>query len=693
MAMKVKGITIELSADTSGLEQALKGINKTLATTQKDLNSVNKALKLDPKNMELVEQKQRLLASAIDNTKSKVDALRQAQAALNKDGTEETQRQYDALTREISETEVKLKNLNQEQKEFSKEALQAQVSASSFGQALDSVSEKANKVARETAAMSTAAGAALAGLAGLTVEASKFADNLLEVSKETGLSTDTLQKMQYAAELVDVPVETIIGSIRKMKKQLDGNEATWRKLGVEVRKQSGDYRDIEDIFYDVVRALGQIENETERDTMAMEIFGKSADDLAGIIDDGGKALRQLGDEAENLGVIVSEEDIERLGAFNDTLERMKSQLKFAAVQAAIPILEALEPVIQKVAEGIKRFAEMVSHLNPKLVAAVVVILAIVAAISPVAMIIANVCKSINILLALIPVIISGLQMINATLASLLANPVVLIIAAITIAVVGLVAAIKYLYDNWDSIGPVVDSAIDKMKTGLESVIAQATELGSTIQAKFQEGFSGAKNLFSGIGDKLREQFSGLPDMITNVSTAFRSFVSSVSKIVSEISNVFSRIKSEAKRAGSDIINAFVSGVRSVINSVTQAFQNLANTIKSIWGSTEQQARSSGQRTASNYASGYNSGRGALSVFSMQINGASAVGATTKAEMAQTNVLIDAINTLNENISKSSSGGITPQVNVELVGSAKNIFDTVRVTNNKYVTATGYHALA
>lgn len=693
MAMKVKGITIELSADTSGLEQALKGINKTLATTQKDLNSVNKALKLDPKNMELVEQKQRLLASAIDNTKSKVDALRQAQAALNKDGTEETQRQYDALTREISETEVKLKNLNQEQKEFSKEALQAQASASSFGQALDSVSEKANKVARETAAMSTAAGAALAGLAGLTVEASKFADNLLEVSKETGLSTDTLQKMQYAAELVDVPVETIIGSIRKMKKQLDGNEATWRKLGVEVRKQSGDYRDIEDIFYDVVRALGQIENETERDTMAMEIFGKSADDLAGIIDDGGKALRQLGDEAENLGVIVSEEDIERLGAFNDTLERMKSQLKFAAVQAAIPILEALEPVIQKVAEGIKRFAEMVSHLNPKLVAAVVVILAIVAAISPVAMIIANVCKSINILLALIPVIISGLQMINATLASLLANPVVLIIAAITIAVVGLVAALKYLYDNWDSIGPVVDSAIDKMKTGLESVIAQATELGSTIQAKFQEGFSGAKNLFSGIGDKLREQFSGLPDMITNVSTAFRSFVSSVSKIVSEISNVFSRIKSEAKRAGSDIINAFVSGVRSVINSVTQAFQNLANTIKSIWGSTEQQARSSGQRTASNYASGYNSGRGALSVFSMQINGASAVGATTKAEMAQTNVLIDAINTLNENISKSSSGGITPQVNVELVGSAKNIFDTVRVTNNKHVTATGYHALA
>ena len=181
---------------------------------------------------------------------------------------------------------------------------------------------------------------------------------------------------------------------------------------------------------------------------------------------------------------------------------------------------------------------------------------------------------------------------------------------------------------------MVDSAIDKMKTGLESVIAQATVLGSTIQAKFQEGFSGAKNLFSGIGDKLREQFSGLPDMITNVSTAFRSFVSSVSKIVSEISNVFSRIKSEAKRAGSDIINAFVSGVRSVINSVTQAFQNLANTIKSIWGSTEQQARSSGQRTASNYASGYNSGRGALSVFSMQINGASAVGATTKAEIAQ-----------------------------------------------------------
>ena len=74
MAMKVKGITIELSADTSGLEEALKGINKSLSQTQKDLKDVDKALKLDPTNVELIEQKQRLLAKATEEATNKLKA-------------------------------------------------------------------------------------------------------------------------------------------------------------------------------------------------------------------------------------------------------------------------------------------------------------------------------------------------------------------------------------------------------------------------------------------------------------------------------------------------------------------------------------------------------------------------------------------------------------------------------------------
>lgn len=107
---KVRGITIELGADTSGLSKALKDVNKEIGQTQKDLKDVERLLKLDPGNTELLAQKQRLLNDRIDETKTKLGALKTAQSQVDM-STEEGQRQYDALTREIASCEQELKAL------------------------------------------------------------------------------------------------------------------------------------------------------------------------------------------------------------------------------------------------------------------------------------------------------------------------------------------------------------------------------------------------------------------------------------------------------------------------------------------------------------------------------------------------------------------------------------------------------
>lgn len=107
---KVRGITIELGADTSGLSKALKDVNKEIGQTQKDLKDVERLLKLDPGNTELLAQKQRLLNDRIGETKTKLDALKTAQSQVDM-STEEGQRQYDALTREIASCEQELKAL------------------------------------------------------------------------------------------------------------------------------------------------------------------------------------------------------------------------------------------------------------------------------------------------------------------------------------------------------------------------------------------------------------------------------------------------------------------------------------------------------------------------------------------------------------------------------------------------------
>ena len=192
MATRIQGITIELNADATGLETALKDINKSLNNTTKDLAAVNKALALNPGNIELVEQKARLLGSAIDQTKDKLKALQDAQKNLKMDGTEESQRQFDALQREISNTEVKLKDLNKEMTKFGPEAIKAHTEATKFGSALKTVKDRAGEVAEATAKMSAAAGAALAGMVGLVTEASKFADDMLTTAQQTGLSTEAL---------------------------------------------------------------------------------------------------------------------------------------------------------------------------------------------------------------------------------------------------------------------------------------------------------------------------------------------------------------------------------------------------------------------------------------------------------------------------------------------------------------------
>ena len=116
MANRIKGITVEIGGDTTGLDKALKSVNTSIRSTQSALKDVNRLLKLDPSNTELLSQKQRLLKDAIAATKEKLDSLKvaQEQAKQQLENGELGQDKYDALQREIVETEEELRHLQQE---------------------------------------------------------------------------------------------------------------------------------------------------------------------------------------------------------------------------------------------------------------------------------------------------------------------------------------------------------------------------------------------------------------------------------------------------------------------------------------------------------------------------------------------------------------------------------------------------
>lgn len=416
MATKIRGITIELGADASGLEKALKGVNSQISSTQKQLKDVDRLLKLDPKNTELLEQKQRLLADSVSNTRTKLDALKEAQKQVGEEleKTGEGQEQYDALTREIASTELKLKDAEKAANSFNVTNQKIAATAKDLGKKFDNVAKK-------TKALSAAAGGALLALGGLAVKAANDADDMLALSKQTGIATDELQKMAYAAGSVDVDVDTITGSMKKLKKAVAGHDETWEKIGVSVKKANGEYRDIQDIFYDTLGGLSKITDETERDIVAMDLFGKSADELAGIIDDGGQALKEFGQEAENLDLIIPEEELEKAAELSDELDRMKNQASMAFAEIGVQLAESIMPYMPEIKDAITELLNALKEIDPDTLMIGIKCAAIVAAISPIASVCASVTTAVsNLSTALGGISIGTGGLIAACVASVLA---------------------------------------------------------------------------------------------------------------------------------------------------------------------------------------------------------------------------------------------------------------------------------
>ena len=158
---RIKGITIEIGGDTTQLQQSLKQVDSALKTTQNSLKDVNRLLKLDPKNTELLRQKQELLNTAVRDTKDRLTTLKDAYRQLDGKGTEEAKEQQKLLAREIAETEQKLKSLKAESRDFGsvfKQQLQA------VGQELKDVGDKLSSTGKDLSMKLTAPLLAVGGV-------------------------------------------------------------------------------------------------------------------------------------------------------------------------------------------------------------------------------------------------------------------------------------------------------------------------------------------------------------------------------------------------------------------------------------------------------------------------------------------------------------------------------------------------
>lgn len=197
MANDIKGITVKIGADTTDLSKAMSSANRSISTTQKQLNEVQKALKLDPSNTELLAQKYRLLTEKADETRKKLQTLKDAQSQVEEQyrNGEIDQGKYDAFCRELITTENQLKELE-------KDVARSNVTINSFGEKM-----------KETGGKLTAAGKTImplsAAVAGIGTAAAVSAVNFEDAMAKVSTITDT----------TEVPLDSLRSQILELSSQ------------------------------------------------------------------------------------------------------------------------------------------------------------------------------------------------------------------------------------------------------------------------------------------------------------------------------------------------------------------------------------------------------------------------------------------------------------------------------------------
>ena len=354
MASTIKGITIQIEGKTSGLVKSLQDVESQIKKDDQALKNLDKALKLDPTNVDLLAAKEQVLADKTSLVTQKMDILQQVQQDALTNLPEDAQlsaSQMAELETEIAMTGNTLNELSGEADNASGDLENVGESADQAGEEVEESSESfeglgeaaqaAGQVAVAAleavivtaAAVGAAVGAAMveAGTAmvNATMETSKLADEIGTLSAQTGLTTDTIQELNYAAELLDVDTSTVTGSMTKLEKTMgsaaSGNKSaiqTFKDLGISVKDSSGNLRDADEVFWEAIDALGQIESETERDVASMALFGKSAKELNPLILAGSDTFKALADEAHRTGYVMSSETVDAFGALDDNMQRL-----------------------------------------------------------------------------------------------------------------------------------------------------------------------------------------------------------------------------------------------------------------------------------------------------------------------------------------------------------------------------------
>lgn len=407
-------------SDPFGLKIGLEGekeFKKSIAEINQQFKVLGSEMKLvtaqfdkNDNSVEALTARQGALTKEIDAQKSKIETLRAALANAQ-ESFGENDRRTQAWQIQLNNAEAALISMQKELDDNTAALDRAEKGMDDAGDSADEMADDVEDAADESdeakssfeglgsvckataaamaAAFAAVSAAAIAGakaLVEMTTAGAAYADTVLTESTVTGIATDKLQEYMYAAELVDVSTDTLTKSmakqIKSMKAVQDGTKLSveaYEKLGVQVTNTDGSLRDSDTVYWEVIDALGKVENETERNALAMQILGKSAQELNPLIEAGAERMTELGQQAHAAGYVVSDEMLSAYGALDDQLQYLNvgaTAAKNALGTVLLPVLTDLategNALLGEFTNGIldangdiSKMSEVIGELLPK----------------------------------------------------------------------------------------------------------------------------------------------------------------------------------------------------------------------------------------------------------------------------------------------------------------------------------------
>lgn len=689
MASRIQGITVEIGGDTTKLTTALKGVNSEIRNTQSQLRDVEKLLKLDPGNTELLSQKQRLLNEEVQATKEKLEALKTASEQANTELEQGTisKDQYDALQREIIATEQALEDL-EEQAEQSAVALQKIANA---GESLKSARDKVTDVGKKMSVVS--AGIVAAGTAS-TKAALDFEDAMakvstiadatevpidelekaiLDLSNQTGISSTEIADNVYnaisagqstgdavnfvsnstklakagfaeAGDALDI-LTTILNAygmeaseVTNVSDMLIQTQNLGKTTVAELSSAMGKVIPTANAYgvqldqlcagYAIMTANGvaTAESTTYMNSMLNELgksgtkvsdilkektgssfaelmnSGYSLSDCLAIIGDAATeqglafgdmlssseaakaGLILLGDSAETFNGTLAEMQ-NSTGATDTAFEKLKTnsytiqvainQLKNTAIELGNAIMSVLAPLLMSLSETISKLTTWFSGLSDGTKRFIVIIGMVVAAVGPVLIIVGKIMGAVGTIMTVVPKLAGVINTVKTAFAALnttmLANPIFLIIAAIT----ALVAAFIYLWNTneefrqfWIDLWENIKEVAIAVWTAIKEFFVSAWE---TISNAAQTIWNGIKNFFSAIWEGIKTIFTTVLNVISTIVNTYFNIYKTI------VTTVFNAIKTVI----TTVLNAIKTVITTVWNTIKNVFTTVLNTIKSV----------------------------------------------------------------------------------------------------------------